>query len=100
MSPSVKLVADTVADGWFLLADDGAWRWNKVYRIGETCGLKLCYNTTREEEPCKLCEALFIKHHKIDKMEADIQRWLSEATVEKGREVLSVMPGCLLLSGN
>jgi hypothetical protein len=54
-------------------------------------GLKLCYNTTREEEPCKLCESLFIKHRKIDKMEADIQRWLSEATVEKGREVLAVL---------
>lgn len=80
----------------------GAWRWtkfrdqcNKVYRIGETCGLKLCYDTTREGKPCKLCEALSIKHRKIDKMETDIQRWLSEgdrpATVEKGREVLAVL---------
>ena len=40
----------------------GYWRWghfrqqcNKEYRMGETCGLKLVYETRVESDVCKLC---------------------------------------------
>lgn len=72
----------------------GYWRWgffrqqcNKEYRMGETCGLKLVYETKAETDECKLCHDIEKKQRRYDKMYRDVQRWRMEgnrsATIEK-----------------
>ncbi|CAJ0549240.1 Ff.00g028530.m01.CDS01 [Fusarium sp. VM40] len=72
----------------------GYWRWgyfrqhcNKEYRIGETCGLKLVYETKTEDDVCKLCHDTEKKQRRYDNMYRDIQRWQREgnrnATIER-----------------
>lgn len=72
----------------------GFWRWghfrqqcNKEYRMGETCGLKLVYETKDEREVCKLCHDTEKKQRRYDKMYRDVQRWQREgnrnATIER-----------------
>jgi hypothetical protein len=72
----------------------GYWRWghfrqqcNKEYRMGETCGLKLVYETRSEGDICKLCHDMEKKQRRYDKMYRDVQRWQREggrpATVER-----------------
>ncbi|KAI8401556.1 hypothetical protein FOFC_18425 [Fusarium oxysporum] len=72
----------------------GYWRWghfrqlcNKEYRMGETCGLKLVYETKTERDVCKICHDTKKKQRRYDKMCRDIQRWQREgnrnATIER-----------------
>ncbi|KPA42348.1 hypothetical protein FLAG1_04776 [Fusarium langsethiae] len=72
----------------------GFWRWghfrqqcNKEYRMGETCGLKLVYETKDERDACKLCHDIEKKQRRYDKMWRDVQRWQREgnrnATIER-----------------
>ncbi|KAF4426661.1 hypothetical protein FACUT_9744 [Fusarium acutatum] len=72
----------------------GYWRWghfrqqcNKEYRMGETCGLKLVYETRTESDVCKLCHDTEKKQRRYDKMYRDVQRWQREgnrnATIER-----------------
>lgn len=72
----------------------GFWRWshfrqqcNKEYRMGETCGLKLVYDTKREPDVCKLCHDIEKKQRRLDKMARDVDRWQREgnrrATIER-----------------
>ncbi|KAM0075327.1 hypothetical protein ACKRZS_012605 [Fusarium odoratissimum] len=72
----------------------GYWRWghfrqqcNKEYRMGETCGLKLVYETRTERDVCKLCHDTEKKQRRYDKMYRDVQRWQRErnrnATIER-----------------
>lgn len=72
----------------------GFWRWgqfrqqcNKQHRIGETCGLKLVYDTKREREVCKLCSDMEKKQRRYDRMSRDIDLWSHEgnrfATIER-----------------
>ncbi|KAJ6786403.1 hypothetical protein PWT90_03373 [Aphanocladium album] len=72
----------------------GFWRWghfrqqcNKEYRMGETCGLKLVYDTKRETDVCKLCHDTEKKQRRLDKMARDVERWQREgnrrATIER-----------------
>ncbi|ORY58436.1 uncharacterized protein BCR38DRAFT_353044 [Pseudomassariella vexata] len=72
----------------------GYWRWghfrqqcNKEYRTGETCGLKLVYNTNNEPDKCKICKDIDKKQRKYMKLQSDIYRWQREgnrnATIEK-----------------
>ncbi|KAF4993208.1 hypothetical protein FDECE_13486 [Fusarium decemcellulare] len=63
----------------------GWWRWgnfrqqcNKEYRMGETCGLKLVYETETEPDVCKLCHDTEKKQRRYDKMYRDVQRWQRE----------------------
>ena len=80
----------------------GWWRWTrfreqcpKEYRIGETCGLKLVYQTVVRWEPCKLCIDTDKKRRRLAKMKADIARWEQEGnrtatiarTKDEAREV-------------
>ncbi|KAI1485188.1 hypothetical protein F4809DRAFT_641068 [Biscogniauxia mediterranea] len=75
----------------------GYWRWGhfrqqctKEYRTGETCGLKLVYNTNQELDNCKLCKDIEKKQRKYKKLESDISRWHREgnrtATIEKAEK--------------
>jgi len=63
----------------------GWWKWgpfraqcNKEYRVGETCGLKLVYETSWMENACKLCENMNKKLRRIQKFNEDIARWVTE----------------------
>jgi hypothetical protein len=70
------------------------WKWgnfrqqcNKEYRTGETCGLKLIYETETVGEQCKVCDAINKKQRRLRKMMDDVSRWQREggrrATIEK-----------------
>ncbi|KAF4121408.1 Conserved hypothetical, protein [Geosmithia morbida] len=72
----------------------GYWRWghfrqqcNKEYRMGETCGLKLVYETREEPGMCKLCLEIEKKQRRYDKMFRNVERWQRDgslpATVER-----------------
>lgn len=55
--------------------------------MGETCGLKLVWETTYLEERCRLCDDIAKKVRRIEKIDSDIARWESQgnrrATIEK-----------------
>lgn len=55
--------------------------------MGETCGLKLVYDTKTENDVCKLCHDVEKKQRRYDKMLRDVQRWQREgnrnATIER-----------------
>ncbi|KAK1722498.1 hypothetical protein CaCOL14_006185 [Colletotrichum acutatum] len=72
----------------------GYWRWgqfkqqcNKEYRTGETCGLKLVYETITNGDRCKLCYDMDKKYRRLTKMQGDVARWCREgnrkATIER-----------------
>lgn len=72
----------------------GYWKWgnfrqqcNKEYRTGETCGLKLVYDTNYMPGNCKLCDQIEKKERRYNKMAQDVERWRREgnrkATIEK-----------------
>lgn len=72
----------------------GYWRWGqfkeqcyKQHRIGETCGLKLVFETITDPDRCKLCYSTERKYRRLDKMRRDIKRWYCEgnrtATIER-----------------
>lgn len=72
----------------------GYWKWgnfrqqcNKEYRTGETCGLKLVYETVFASSHCKICDQITKKNKRVRKMAEDIARWEREgnrrATIEK-----------------
>lgn len=82
----------------------GYWKWgnfrqqcNKEHRTGETCGLKLVYNTSFQPQPCKLCDQMSKKERRIRKMSEDIDRWYREgnrrATIEKTRNDIAEIEG-------
>ncbi|KAK8112517.1 hypothetical protein PG984_013043 [Apiospora sp. TS-2023a] len=80
----------------------GWWRWGhfkqqcpKEYRTGETCGMKLVYETTFEEDRCKICKDIDKKQRKYTKLQSDIYRWQREgnrsATIERAeRDIMDV----------
>lgn len=55
--------------------------------MGETCGLKLIYNTTELKSACKICDQHAKKNRRLQKMRSDVLRWQCEgnrwATIEK-----------------
>ncbi|KAK7754440.1 hypothetical protein SLS62_003460 [Diatrype stigma] len=61
----------------------------KEYRTGETCGLKLVFNTNLETDKCKLCKDIEKKQRRYTKLQNDIIRWQREgnrnATIEKAQ---------------
>ena len=55
--------------------------------MGETCGLKLVYETRQESDVCKLCHDIAKKRRRWEKMDRDVKRWQREggrpATIER-----------------
>lgn len=55
--------------------------------MGETCGLKLVYETKADPDVCKLCHDKEKKLRRLDKMTKDVERWKCEgnrsATIER-----------------
>ncbi|KAK0616968.1 hypothetical protein B0T14DRAFT_254907 [Immersiella caudata] len=80
----------------------GYWKWgnfrqqcNKEYRTGETCGLKLVYDTSYQASQCKICDQISKKDRRVRKLSDDIMRWQREgnrrATIEKTqRDILEI----------
>ncbi|KAK2074850.1 hypothetical protein P8C59_009024 [Phyllachora maydis] len=82
----------------------GYWKWGnfrqqctKEYRTGETCGLKLVYDTALLPGLCKLCDTVDKKRRRVAKMREDMARWEREgnrrATMEKTRRDIAVLEG-------
>lgn len=66
---------------------------DKEYRMGETCGLVMYYNTIQLPEICTLCERIERKLRRRDKAMSDYQRWAQDpnpykykASMEKAKE--------------
>lgn len=69
------------------------WKWGnfrqhcqREYRMGETCGMKLVYDTKNVAENCTLCEKLERKRRRLDKAAADHQRWEGDPARKASRE--------------
>ena len=84
----------------------GYWAWGrfrqqctKEYRIGETCGLWLVFETDYRHGYCILCEKIAKKQGRIRKMTTDIARWKRDgnkpATVEKTERELILVLGSM-----
>lgn len=59
----------------------GYWRWGdlrlqcpKKCRVGQTCGLKLIYDTLNERDECKLCHATRIKQRRYHDIYSQLLR--------------------------
>ncbi|RPA83092.1 hypothetical protein BJ508DRAFT_413752 [Ascobolus immersus RN42] len=50
----------------------------KEYRTGETCGMKLIYQTTRLAERCTTCKKMEVIKNKIYRSQEKIGRWAAE----------------------
>jgi len=76
----------------------GDWKWGnfrqhcqKEYRRGETCGMKMVFQTLQLAEKCTFCEKIERKQRRYDKLVADYQRWARDgdkfrASMEKAME--------------
>ncbi|WXC44358.1 hypothetical protein QX201_004093 [Fusarium graminearum] len=74
----------------------GYWRWSyfrqhctKEYRVGETCGLKLVYETKFEPGLCRLCCQTEKKQSRYAGLSQDLERWGGDtnrtAAIEQAR---------------
>jgi hypothetical protein len=72
----------------------GFWKWGnfreqctKEYHTGETCGLKLIFETKYEKSSCRSCGLIERKGRRITKMMRNVERWKRDgncpATLEK-----------------
>lgn len=74
------------------------WKWgnfrahcSKEYRMGETCGLRMIYQTIDREEKCTYCEKIEKKMRRRQKALEDRARWQEEphrfkASIEKAAQ--------------
>ncbi|KUJ15285.1 uncharacterized protein LY89DRAFT_750605 [Mollisia scopiformis] len=82
----------------------GDWKWgnfrahcSKEYRTGETCEMKLVWESIPLSDKCKYCIKIDTKHGKIAKEEARIKKWRNEgpgyrrASIEQAEEAITVM---------
>ena len=80
------------------------WKWGnfrqhcqREYRTGETCGMKLVYQTLPVPEKCTLCEKIERKKRRYDKARADLKRWEDDprfwASADNARKDLNALEG-------
>lgn len=81
----------------------GDFRWgnfkqhcSKEYRTGETCGMKLVFETIPIHEQCKICDKIRTKLGRIRKEEERIKRWRHEgskraASIEKALADIAIL---------
>lgn len=60
---------------------------NMEYRTGETCGMKLIYQTNDVARKCTTCDEVDRKMRKREKLAANIQRWSREGGKSASIEV-------------
>ncbi|KAF8471307.1 hypothetical protein BDZ91DRAFT_718277 [Kalaharituber pfeilii] len=65
----------------------------KEYRTGETCGMKLIYETSRVTGKCQMCKKYEVILRKIIQAHERVQRWESEGInpVSTDKEKQSIM---------
>ena len=67
--------------------------------MGETCGLKLVYETYHMKEQCKICIDTQKKQRRLEKMHRDVERWQREgnrsATIERTCDEIAEVEGQL-----
>lgn len=51
---------------------------NKEYRTGETCGMKLIFESSRVNTRCQMCKKYDVILRKISQAKERVQRWESE----------------------
>lgn len=78
----------------------GDWKWGhfrqhcaKEFRIGETCGMKLIFQTLPVGQKCKLCEKIDTKQRRRAAEVERINRWQREgskfrASIDKSYEMI------------
>jgi hypothetical protein len=77
----------------------GDWKWgnfrehcNREYRMGETCGMKLVYQTVNQNGKCKYCDKVDTKLRKRQTEVDRIARWQREgrnpASIEKSKDIV------------
>ncbi|RMY66198.1 hypothetical protein D0863_08602 [Hortaea werneckii] len=61
------------------------WKWGnfrqhcqREYRTGETCGMKMVYQTLPLAEKCSMCEKIERKKRRMEKHRSDYQRWSAD----------------------
>ncbi|KAK4908885.1 hypothetical protein LTR49_022277 [Elasticomyces elasticus] len=61
------------------------WKWGNFrqhckseYRQGETCGMKMVYQTLPLADKCTMCEKIERKQRRLEKHKSDYQRWAAE----------------------
>jgi hypothetical protein len=78
------------------------WKWGSFrkqcdweHHIGKTCGLKLIFETIREEHECHLCDRRNVKVRRIIKLKEDIERWQYEgnrpASIERAEKEVALL---------
>jgi len=75
-----KLTTMCYYDNYKFACND--WKWGnfrqhcqREYRTGETCGMKMVYQTCQLAEKCSMCEKIERKKRRLEKHRADYQRW-------------------------
>ncbi|KAK3075041.1 hypothetical protein LTR53_002012 [Teratosphaeriaceae sp. CCFEE 6253] len=81
----------------------GDWKWGNFrqhcqaeYRQGETCGLKMVYQTSPLADKCVMCEKIERKQRRVEKQSADYQRWAGDPkkyrfSMEKAAEEIKTL---------
>src|ERR1700761_3785195 len=71
----------------------GVWRWHNFrrhcqaeYRMGETCGMKLVYETIPLAGKCVQCQNIEKKERRLEKAISDFQRWRNEPNRQASAE--------------
>ncbi|KAK5745098.1 hypothetical protein LTR17_001549 [Elasticomyces elasticus] len=61
------------------------WKWgnfrqhcNAEYRQGETCGMKMVYQTLPLADKCSMCDKIERKQRRLEKHKSDYTRWSAE----------------------
>jgi hypothetical protein len=79
------------------------WKWGnfrqhcqKEYRTGETCGMKMVFQTVGLAEKCSMCEKIERKKRRYEKHKSDYQRWATDPakyrfSMEKAVEEMKVL---------
>ncbi|KAK3678532.1 hypothetical protein LTR78_001830 [Recurvomyces mirabilis] len=80
------------------------WKWGNFrqhchaeYRTGETCGMKMVYQTLAVAEKCQMCQKIERKQRRYEKHRADYGRWVQENptkykfSIEKAVEEMKVL---------
>lgn len=69
------------------------WKWGnfrqhcqREYRMGETCGMKLVYDTKNVAENCPMCEKIERKERRLAKAKADYARWKDDPNRQASKE--------------
>ncbi|RPB24425.1 hypothetical protein L211DRAFT_837340, partial [Terfezia boudieri ATCC MYA-4762] len=82
----------------------GDYKWSrfrahcaKEYRTGETCGMKLIYETYRVTGKCQMCKKYEVTYRKILQARERVQRWENEGinpvSTDKERQSIMIIFG-------